>query len=49
VQHDTRRPTELDRIEEGKGHLLLNIAKVLFLVGVLAAAWFFWEWVFAGK
>jgi hypothetical protein len=32
-----------------QGSLWLNIAKVIFLVAVLVAAWFVLEWLIGGK
>lgn len=34
---------------EGEGRLLLNIAKILFLVAVLAAFWYFFDQLLGGK
>jgi hypothetical protein len=31
--------------EEEEGHLLLNIGKIVLLVSVLVAAWFFLDWL----
>ncbi len=35
--------------ESGEGHLLLNIAKIIFLIAVLVAFWFFFDWWLAKK
>ncbi len=34
---------------EGEGHLLMNIGKIVLLVSVLVAAWFFLEWLMGGR
>jgi hypothetical protein len=35
--------------EEGESHFLLNIGKIVMLVSVLVAAWFFLDWLIGGK
>ncbi len=35
--------------EEGESHFLLNVAKTVFLVAVLVAAWFFLDWLMGRK
>ncbi len=40
-ESDTEGPVE--------GHLLVNIAKIIFLIAVLVAFWFFFDWWLAKK
>jgi hypothetical protein len=35
--------------DDGEGHLILNIGKVLFLIAVLAAFWYFFDRWLAGE
>ncbi len=35
--------------ENGEGHLLSNIGKIVLLITVLAAAWFILEWLMGSK
>ena len=35
--------------ESGKDSLALNIGKILFLLGALAAAWFLLDWLIGSK
>ncbi len=48
MQQDNDRQSSSNN-EEGDGHLLMNIGKILLLVSVLVAAWFILEWLMGGK
>ncbi len=41
--------SDSDTEEPAEGHLLLNIAKIIFLIVVLVAFWFFFDWWLAKK
>ncbi len=45
MQQDEHKPSGHDGSGEGDGHFLMNIGKTVFLAAVLAAAWFFLEWL----
>jgi hypothetical protein len=47
VQQDKHTPSGPG--EPGEGRLLLNIVKILFLVAVLAAFWYFFDRWLGGK
>jgi hypothetical protein len=47
MEKDTQTPPGPQRPEEGQG--LLNIMKLIFLVAVLAGAWFLLDWLINGK
>jgi len=39
----TNAPSGPKEQKEGEGHFLLNIAKIVFLVAVLVAFWYFFD------
>ncbi len=43
MNSDTRKQSGNGDHGEGEGHLLLNIGKVIFLVVVLVAFWYFFD------
>jgi hypothetical protein len=49
MRHNKHSSSEDEKDGPREGHLLLNIGKTIFLIAVLVAFWFFFDWWLARK
>jgi hypothetical protein len=49
MRQNKHAPSDAEKAGAREGHLLLNIGKTIFLIAVLVAFWFFFDWWLAKK